>query len=132
MIPPPSKGKIRMKGTTYYAYIVSVYDGDTFWIRMPFEGCMYDWKCRLKGVDTPEMRPARVLTIVDRMAEKKRAKEARDKVRELILNKYVLVKCDRMGKYGRVLVDIFLPNGESLSELLIKEGLGVAYYGGAR
>lgn len=126
------KGKIKMKGSIKFAYVVSVYDGDTFWIKMPFNGHNYHWKCRLKGVDTPELRPSKEKSPIDRKIEKIKAKESRDFVRESILHKYVLVNCDGQGKYGRLLVDVTLPDGSDLGKVLIDNELGVPYFGGKR
>ena len=108
---------------TYNAYVVSVYDGDTVTVILDMGmGVQKKAKCRLYGIDTPEMRGKTV-------REKTAAKVARDRVRELILEKTVLIQSvAKPDKYGRLLVKIWMGD-VYLNDLLIEEGLARPYGG---
>lgn len=91
-------------------------------MKVPFIDNLYLWKCRLNGVDTPE--------ITSKIAsEKEKALLARDFVKELILDKDVQVKCHKFDKYGRLLVNIKVCEDKDLSELLISKNYGRFYDG---
>uniref|UniRef100_A0A6C0IXM8 TNase-like domain-containing protein n=1 Tax=viral metagenome TaxID=1070528 RepID=A0A6C0IXM8_9ZZZZ len=109
------------------AKCVRVYDGDTFHLGVvltpPYGATRF---CvRLLGVDTPELRSRY-------SAEKSLAREARDIVKKMILNKIVGVKVSQYDKYGRLLVRITTPSGEDLSQHLINEKVAVYYDGGRK
>ena len=94
----------------YKATVLSIYDADTITVelRKSFPigfGMRLDWvwtgrKCRLFGINAPEMRGP----------EKADGTIARDALRELILGKEVILETrkDKSGKYGRLLVDVYL------------------------
>ena len=66
-------------------------------------------------------------------AEKQKAIEARDYVKNLTLDKVVYLENVKHGKYvGRVVADMKLESGESLAEKIISQGLGREYHGGSR
>ena len=111
---------------SYYSYIVSVYDGDSVTAILDMGmGVQKKAKCRLYGIDTPEMRGKTV-------REKTAAKVARDRVRELINEKTVLIQSmTKPDKYGRLLVKIWV-DGVYLNDLLIEEGHARAYDGGKK
>lgn len=115
--------------TTTDAVVTSVYDGDTFTAGFPLPQCpggeRYLWSCRLLGVDTPEIRDA---------AEpvRKHAVRARERVRELLIDKAPRLHLGKFEKYGRVLVSVELEDGRDLARLLIAEGLACQYDGKAR
>jgi micrococcal nuclease len=82
--------------------ITKVYDGDTVTcdLDIGFGIILKSARLRLKGIDTPELRGTRGDV-------KKRAYEARDYLRSLILGKEVLVETHGKGKYGRWLATIY-------------------------
>lgn len=96
----------------YQAKIIKVYDGDTFTfiVDLGFSITVKD-KIRLYGVDTPELRGP----------QKERGKKVRDYVKTLILDKTVTIKTHKKGKYGRYVCEVFLQNGESLSDHLLQK-----------
>jgi micrococcal nuclease len=110
----------------YNAYVVSVYDGDTITVILDMGmGVQKKAKCRLFGIDTPEIRGKTV-------REKKAAKVARDRVRELINEQTVLIESiAKPDKYGRLLVKVWAGN-VYLNDLLIEEGLARVYDGGKK
>ena len=111
-----------LDGTICAAKISKVYDGDSFYMNISFHNKIVAFKCRLNGIDTPELRGGTV-------REKRLALIARDRVRELVDGKIVCVTCGKFEKYGRVLVSVVLDDGTNLRDILIKEGLGFAYDG---
>ncbi len=108
------------------ATVVSVYDGDTLTVNAyPWPGMTIRTAVRINGIDTPEIRG-----LCD--AEKELAKRARDYVRATV-GDHVQLTNITLGKYaGRVIADVLLADGRSLTALLIAEGLGREYHGGRR
>ena len=92
----------------YRAVITDVYDGDTVTadIDLGFNTWRHGERLRLYGIDTPEIR-----TRDD--AEKAAGFAARDKLRELILDKEVTLCTlqDEEGKFGRMLAKLYLDDG---------------------
>lgn len=96
-----------LSGKKYIGKCVDVYDGDTIKVVFAVDGMddVYRWNCRINRVDTPEIR-------TKNKKEKEFAKVVRDKLREKILNKLVIVDCLDFDKYGRLLAEIY--HSESL------------------
>ena len=109
------------------ARMFKVYDGDTFRLSVLLDssGEPCSFKCRLSHVDTPEMRGSDA-------HEKRLAAVARDRVRELGDGKIVAARFGKTDKYGRYLVEVWLPDGRALHEVLLNEGLAFPYKGGAK
>ena len=112
---------------TTYAKVVYVYDGDTVHIVLPLPNDssrkLVKIKCRLYGIDTPELR---------NNDQKTKAKEARERLKQLLSETHSLirVKCGKFDKYGRVLVTIYSEKYEkSLNQMLIDDGYAYPYYG---
>ena len=105
----------------YNAVIVSVYDGDTLTanVDLGFKMCAKKIKLRLLGVDTPEIR-------TKDLDEKANAIKARDRVKELCLDRDVVITTSKKGKYGRWLASISI-DGADLAGILISEGHALPY-----
>lgn len=123
---------LSFKDKEFEAKIVYVYDGDTIHVVFKVFNDYYRWNCRILGVDTPELRTKNT-------KEKEKGYLVRDKVREYFLDKIVKIKCNEFDKYGRLLIDVYLPenipnknNTTFLSEWLIANEYGYAYYGGTK
>jgi len=106
----------------YKAKVVSVYDGDTCRadIDLGFGTVLKNKTIRLSGIDTAEIRSD----------DKESALKARDRLRELILGKEIVLQTvkDRTGKYGRIIGTIY-QDGMNVNEVLVEEGLAVKAYG---
>lgn len=106
----------------YKALVKEVYDGDTITaiVDLGFRN-QTTIKFRLLGINTPELEKA----------TKEAGIKSRDRLRELILGKEIIIKTqkDKQEKYGRWLGEIFLPNDLSLSinQILINEGLAIPF-----
>jgi len=116
-------------GETKIAKIVSVYDGDTVKVVFPILKKLYKFNCRIKGVDTPELR-------TKDKKEKEYGLKIRDELRKKILNKVVYIECGEFDKYGRLLIDI-IPwslgiRGEKISKWLINNKYAFVYTGGTK
>ncbi|MCY4489224.1 MAG: thermonuclease family protein [Deltaproteobacteria bacterium] len=108
------------------ARVLSVYDGDTVKVEADmWPGLTWKGSVRVEGVDTPELRGK-----CD--GEKRKARAARDFVRERVGKRVTLMDVKK-GKYaGRVVARIRLADGTDLTELLIRARHGRAYDGGRR
>jgi endonuclease YncB( thermonuclease family) len=106
----------------------SCYDGDTcrFDLRGDLPPVFGDnLPVRIRGIDTPEIRGKC-------RAEKVKAKEARDIVREFLGK----AKCIDLinpgrGKYFRIVADV-VADGKSVKNILLNRGLAVEYSGGTK
>ena len=82
----------------------------------------------MMGIDTPESRTRD-------LEEKKYGLAAKDRITKLLANSTCLLTFkDKAGKFGRVLGDFKCYDGEfdkesTITEIMIREGHGVAYHG---
>lgn len=121
----------------YYsiAKVVSVYDGDTCRVVIPYKNDFYKWNVRLDGYDTPEMRPSK--NKPNRDKEIAAAKEAKKYLISQVMNtpdQLIFIKCKKFDKYGRLLADIFQNMGDTVSvnDLMVQNGHGYRYNGGTK
>jgi len=107
----------------YRANILSVYDGDT--CRADIDLGLHTWihnePLRLMRINAPERRGA----------EKEQGIESGNFLRELINGKEVIIESykDKSGKYGRYLVEIWLPKEEggyiNVNDFMVENGYAV-------
>lgn len=105
-------------------HVIKVYDGDTITIasKMPYETSpLFRFSVRLNGIDTPEIKSKDE-------NEKALAKNARDALSQLILNKNVTLINVKNEKYGRILADVFL-DSLHLNKWMIEQQFAVEYDG---
>ena len=114
----------------YSAKLIRVVDGDTCdaLIDLGFDTWVKK-RIRFKGVDTWESRTGN-------LEEKKKGLAAKAYTKDLLENsdegKFVL-KSYGVGKYGRVLADLFVKGHEiSVNDLLIENGHAYEYDGGKK
>jgi micrococcal nuclease len=109
------------------AEVIKVYDGDTITIatKLPFPNSpLYRFPVRLNGIDCPEIKGSSD-------EEKSLAREARDKLTELLLHKQVILANVGTEKYGRLLADVFLDQLH-INKWLIDNRYAVEYDGGTK
>jgi len=120
--------KFTLNGYKTYAKCVSVYDGDTIHVvfKMSETNNYHRWIIRMSGIDTPEIRTKNT-------AEKNKAIEVRDYLRNKILDKIIILECLDFDKYGRLLGNIFIINENiTLNQQLINNGMAKIYNGGTK
>ena len=111
----------------YSVTIDRVVDGDTvdIWIDLGFDVRIFE-RVRMAGIDTPESRTRD-------LREKKFGKIATARVMELLpvggIFKAMSSSYDARGKFGRAMMDFYLPDGKMLCQTLIDEHLAVPYHG---
>lgn len=101
----------------YRANVISVYDGDTITavVDLGFHISITE-KFRLIRIDAPELRGE----------EREQGLISRDRLREMILDKDVIIKTykDQKGKYGRYLAEIIFEDN-NINDWLVSEGLAI-------
>jgi len=117
-----------------YGKVVKVYDGDTIHMVCPILNALdvndpdkfltSRFKVRLNNLDTPELRTKNLI-------EKKYGYEARDVLKEKILNRVVELRNVGYDKYGRILADVN-DDDTNLADWLVDQGLAVHYDGGTK
>lgn len=121
-------------GQRFLAKIVDYYDGDTITVAFEFSGRLIQYKARLAGYDSPEMRPLK--SAPNRFAEKVAAQAARTALIGRVEDDLVFIECGEFDKYGRILVTVFLrdgtKNGQNVNEWMVAQGHGTPYAGGKK
>lgn len=107
--------------------VIKVYDGDTITIasKLPYDASpLYRLSVRLNGIDTPEIKGKTA-------DEKQAARDARDALAGLIMNKQIRLENIESEKYGRILADVYLGDLH-INKWLIDNRYAVAYSGGTK
>ncbi len=112
--------KFTFRGQIEQAKCVSVHDGDTAQFVFRIGGLLRRISCRMNGYNCAEV-------ITGDPVEKKKACEATETLRGLILNKIVTLEFGDFDKYGRPLVVV--TTDININEYMIASGLGVVYSG---
>lgn len=110
-----------------WAKVVTQYDGDSFTVVFFYNEEPLKFKIRLNGIDTAEKRSKN-------LAEKAYAIKARDRLKELIGEDLIWLKCCGVDKYGRILAEASLQPDDinTFNEILINENLAYEYHGGTK
>jgi len=118
------------QGITYDAQILRINDGDTVVISAPFLPAPLkpELAVRIYGVDTPE-KGFRAQCPQEDARGKAASEFTKKAVAGAQKRQVVLMDWDKFG--GRVLGDIIL-DGNSLRDMLIKNGMARAYFGEAK
>ncbi len=118
----------------YMVYVYSCYDGDTFTGSLHHKGLYLKFKMRLYGCDAFEYKAINTHNgkkIKNTEELKELGMKARNRLTELINNKYITINALGMDLYGRVLADITHIEDEEINvkDIMINENLAFAYYG---
>lgn len=111
----------------YSAKVLEVIDGDTIDVSIDLGfNVLHTIRVRLYGINTPETR-------TKNKEEKQRGLKAKERLKELIEGKIVIIKTqkDDTEKFGRYLGIVFLDNS-NINQTLISEGHATEYFGGKR
>lgn len=136
---------LSLNGISSKARVVSVYDGDTLTLIIPFRNECFKFNCRMMGIDTCEMKSKlqqnretaikarnRVLQLLGVPVADLNAKLTKQKIQSLLAeNIYTCwVKCYETEKFGRTLVDVWTSNMQTtIAQILIDEKLAYEYKG---
>ena len=117
----------RNYGSVVPSRVVSVYDGDTFFIDVDRWPGVIGQRIgvRLRGIDTPELRGA-----CETEKRQARAAQRMTEARLRHADSVVLTALER-GKYFRLIANVWV-DGESLAQTLIDNGLARIYDGTRR
>jgi endonuclease YncB( thermonuclease family) len=101
-----------------------VYDGDTcrFMLEIFGKDNVKAWKGRMLHINTAEMRTKCLI-------EKKMAKLAKVRAKELLDQKMVCIQCTGTDLYGRKLIKIQLPDKRMYHDVIIQENLAWPFEG---
>ena len=113
-----------LKGKTKWAKVVKVYDGDTIHVVFYLGFKLYRWKCRLLGIDTPEIKTKSEI-------EHAAAIKAKEKLSDLILNKIITIECNNFDKYGRLLITVY-KSRVNINKFMVRQGYAYEYDGGTK
>lgn len=100
--------------------VIDVYDGDTITVVFFYRGYFYTEKCRLQGINTPEIR-------TKDSDEKQKGVKARDELSKLIKDVYVNIDFTKREKYGRLLGHVYLNNGLDVNKHMVSSGHAIPY-----
>ena len=105
--------------------VIKVVDGDTIdaLIDLGFDTHVKK-RIRLSGINAPESRTRN-------LEEKKLGLAAKARLKELCKDKNLILKSYGLGKYGRVIGEIFA-RGASINNVMVAEGHAKFYDGGKR
>jgi len=122
---PFSVDNIRDIKYNNYAFVKSVYDGDTITIVIYYRGEYLECNCRLYGIDCAELR-------TKDENEKTAALDAKEYVKSSLERKIIWVEfCKEREKYGRNLVKIKF-NGMDFNQHMIDIKKAKPYFGGKK
>jgi endonuclease YncB( thermonuclease family) len=134
VMPGKSTRIFTLDGLDTIARVVSVYDGDTLNVVMPFAGTFYQFVVRLDGIDACELKATNE-------ENKQLAKQARTRLITLISPEstcfetsecLVRVQCGKFDKYGRLLAKVYGITGNlsaCYNDVLVTERLAYVYKG---
>ena len=103
----------------YQAKVINVVDGDTLDAEVDLGFKIYTkQRLRLAHIDAPERSEAKYT-------------EAKEFVKNAVLNKEVRIRTSKPSKWGYFLAEIYI-NNESLADMLFNQNLAKKYEGGAK
>jgi endonuclease YncB( thermonuclease family) len=100
--------KRTFKNSSRMAKIIRIYDGDTFFMltNLTDSEPYYEYSVRLKGLDTPEVRPSK--NTLHYELHKEAGESVRDTLNYLIRqNSIFIIDFDKEDKYGRLLGTLY-------------------------
>ena len=111
--------ELTFKGQKLKCKVIEVYDGDTVTLAFKFRGKYFKKRCRLHGINSPEIRTR------DR-EEKKQGFLAKDHLKEMIDGKIIILDCFGWDKYGRLLGNIYMGK-ICINDKMMEDGFAEKY-----
>ena len=111
--------KLSFEGQKIECKVLSVYDGDTCTVAFEFNNSFYQWKCRLYGINSPEIK-------TKDLKEKKAGLSAKEYLENRINGKIVMIEFKDFEKYGRLLGTIYVGN-VNINKEMVSLGYAVEY-----
>lgn len=140
--------KFSLDGTTMLGAVVDCYDGDTCTIAVMFHSEIVSFRCRLLGIDTPEIANAETKqagllarnALINMVSSQTLTDvhASREDIRKHLEHhkKLMRVECGDWDKYGRLLVTMYVNDGNtrapSCNQMLLDGGYAVEYFGGTK
>lgn len=132
------------EGQQHLCRLIDVYDGDTMTVIFEVHGKFSQFRVRLFGINTSEIRTLDSIEKDNGLLARQRAIEltcpgiksitvesSRKEIQEYFMNNvvYVWLKCHHFCKYGRLLGEIYIDNflTESVNNILLKEKYAEKY-----
>lgn len=128
--------------------VLDVYDGDTITIGFNLKGFnIIKLKCRLLGIDTPEMKGSSdenikkaidarnyLIKEVSNIVINSSNNYTRNEIKNFLGNSKKTINClfDDMDKYGRLLITLYDDDGNNINTKMINKGYAKKYYGGKK
>jgi len=118
-------------GKTIKAKVVDCYDGDTITCIFKHDDNYYKFKIRMLGYDSPEIKPMKTIPEKERNVIINKARDAKEYIEKLMLNKIVYLTCNKFDKYGRILATVKMnpSDKETINDQMIGLGYGYPYDG---
>jgi endonuclease YncB( thermonuclease family) len=106
----------------FQAYVTDCYDGDTIHISFFLgKNDVFQIKCRLDGIDCPEMIPKKPKSEELKIKEKRMAKISKDFLISKIQNQIVTIESTKYDKYGRLMIIVFLQDEiKSINDVMLE------------
>jgi len=130
-----------LRGIKTPARVINVIDGDTLTLIIPLFGNYHKFYVRINGIDTCEIHSKddkvkelglkAKYRLLELLSGKKISDITNKQIIELFdIDIYIInVECEDFDKYGRVLANVFLNDGRSVSSILLEEKLAYKYDG---
>lgn len=112
----------------YKAKVVRCYDGDTLFCVMMYNNVLSQFRVRLLGYNSPEMKPKKgtYKTDEEKLEIIKKAKECKEILEKLVLNKIVTLTVEKFDDFGRLLA--YVKVGElDVNYFMLEQGFGVPF-----
>ena len=122
-----------MEKYNYNVEIKRIVDGDTVDVMVDLGfNTHVKRRIRMYGINTPESRTRD-------LEEKARGLASKERLKELLEGKKIVMRSWGQGKYGRTLGELFVeeetelgPDFTNINDTLVKEGFAEPYFGGKR
>lgn len=132
-----------LDGLKLKAKVIDIYDGDTITLAFYINNEIKSFKCRLYGIDTPELKGNQSdlgirsrNKLIEYITNGKTILQpniiyTRDNIKTICKENYnlVTIQCGHFEKYGRLLITIFNKDGININQQLINHGFAKPYFG---